>query len=164
MSYRTPNRIESIQRLSAIVARLKEEGKRVVFTNGCFDLIHVGHTRYLEAARKMGDCLIVAVNGDRSVARLKGERRPIVCLEERMEILAGFRFVDYVVSFEEPDPYATIGALKPNVLIKGGDWAVEQIIGGDLVEAEGGSVLTIPEIKGRSTTNIIEKIVGRNRA
>ena len=159
MIYRKRDKIKSIERLATIITRLKEKRKKVVFTNGCFDLIHVGHTRYLEAARRKGDCLIVAVNSDHSVARIKGNQRPLICLEERMEIVASFYFVDYVVSFDDLDPYRTIRILKPNVLVKGGDWAVDQIIGKDIVEIEGGSVLTIPEIKGNSTSAIIKKII-----
>lgn len=159
----TPDeKLFSIADLTLVIEKLKAQGKRVVFTNGCFDLIHTGHTRYLLEARKAGTHLIVAVNSDSSVSRLKGEKRPVIPLQERMEILAGFFFVDFVTSFDELDPYNVIRQLKPNVLIKGGDWPVEKIIGRDIVEAEGGEVFTIPQIPGRSTTGIIERILKLN--
>ena len=164
MAYRKANKVVAVEELAAIVAHLKREGKRVVFTNGCFDLIHVGHTRYLEAARGKGDCLVVAVNSDRSVSRIKGKQRPIVALAERMEIVAGFQFIDYVTSFDDPDPYRIIKALKPNVLVKGGDWSIDRIVGKEIVEADGGNILTIPVIEGRSTSSIIEKIATIYRA
>ncbi len=145
--------------LNPIISKLKKQNQNIVFTNGCFDLIHTGHTRYLKAARDEGDKLIVAVNSDNSVQQLKGSKRPIIPLDERMEVLAGLYFVDFVVSFDELDPYNVIKKLKPNILIKGGDWPVNQIIGKDLVEKEGGRVFTIPEIPGRSTTSVIERIL-----
>lgn len=152
------DKIFEIPILAQKIKLLKKQGKKIVFTNGCFDIIHTGHTRYLHAARKEGDALIVAVNSDSSVRQLKGKTRPIVPLEERMEVLASLFFVDFVVSFDEPDPYNTIKQLKPNILIKGGDWPIDKIIGKDLVEGSGGKVYTIPEIPGQSTTGIIEKI------
>jgi len=154
-------KIVSWEVLRSIVISLQRDGCKVVFTNGCFDLIHTGHTRYLQAARQAGDCLVVGVNSDHSVRQLKGDKRPILPLAERMEILAGFGFVDYVVSFEETDPYRLIQTLRPNILVKGGDWSIDRIIGRELVEAEGGSVFTVPEIKGHSTTQIIERILQR---
>jgi rfaE bifunctional protein nucleotidyltransferase chain/domain len=147
--------------LKSIVERLRGDGQRVVLTNGCFDLIHTGHTRYLEAARAAGDCLVVAVNSDDSVRQLKGSKRPIIPLEERMEILAGFAFVDWVVAFSERDPYRLIEEVRPSMLVKGGDWPLESIIGRDLVMGDGGSVFTIPKIEGRSTSAIIELIAER---
>lgn len=147
--------------LAEIIKRRKEKGERVVFTNGCFDLIHTGHTRYLEQARQAGDCLIIGVNSDASVVGLKGDKRPIISLDERMEVLAGFYFVDYVISFSESDPYNLIKMLQPSILVKGGDWAVDEIIGKDIVEASGGSVFAIPEIPGQSTTKIIKRIIDR---
>ncbi len=155
-------KIFTVDKLSPIICDLKKQEKRVVFTNGCFDLIHTGHTRYLREAKSVGDCLIVAVNSDQSVSSLKGHRRPVIPLDERMEVLAGFYFVDFVVAFEELDPYNLISKLKPNVLIKGGDWSVDRIIGKDLVEAGGGEVFTIPEIPGSSTTSIINRIIELN--
>jgi rfaE bifunctional protein nucleotidyltransferase chain/domain len=147
------------QELADLIQQRKEAGQKVVFTNGCFDLIHTGHTRYLEQARVAGDCLIIGVNSDESVSRLKGDKRPIVTLNERMEVLAGLHFVDYLISFNELDPYNLIKVLRPSMLVKGGDWPLEDIIGKDIVEADGGSVFTIPEIRGQSTTRIINKII-----
>ena len=150
---------ENTQDLAVLVQKRKKSGKKVVFTNGCFDLIHTGHTRYLEQARIAGDCLIIGVNSDESVRELKGEKRPIVKLEERMEVLASLHFVDYLISFNELDPYNLIQALRPSILVKGGDWPIDDIIGKDIVEADGGSVCTIKEIPGQSTTRIIKRII-----
>ncbi|MBU2647434.1 D-glycero-beta-D-manno-heptose 1-phosphate adenylyltransferase [bacterium] len=147
--------------LADIIKQRKERGEKVVFTNGCFDLIHTGHTRYLEQARQAGDCLIIGVNSDASVIGLKGNKRPIISLDERMEVLAGFYFVDYVISFSESDPYNLIKTLQPSILVKGGDWAVDEIIGKDIVEASGGAVFAVPEIPGQSTTEIIKRIIDR---
>lgn len=158
----TENKIRTPETLRPILEKIQSEGKKVVFTNGCFDLVHTGHTRYLREARAAGDYLVIAVNSDISVQGLKGPKRPIRPLAERMEILAGFYFVDYLVSFDEPDPYNVIKQLQPDLLIKGGDWPIEKIIGRDLVEARGGSVYTIPEIPGESTTEIINLILERS--
>ncbi len=147
--------------LARIIGQRKDQGDKIVFTNGCFDLIHTGHTRYLQQARLAGDCLVVGVNSDESVRTLKGKKRPIVTLEERMEVLTGFSFVDYIVPFNELDPYNLIKELRPSILIKGGDWAIDEIIGKDIVEADGGSVFAVPEIKGQSTSEIIARIVDR---
>lgn len=159
MQIMSQHKIFQVADLVPIVEDLKKSKQQIVFTNGCFDLIHTGHTRYLQAARAAGDQLIVAVNSDRSVRELKGNQRPIIPLEERMEVLAGFYFVDFIVSFDEPDPYLTIKQLKPNILVKGGDWSIEKIIGRDIVEQDGGRVFTIPVIPGRSTSAIISHIV-----
>ncbi|PIZ18489.1 MAG: D-glycero-beta-D-manno-heptose 1-phosphate adenylyltransferase [Deltaproteobacteria bacterium CG_4_10_14_0_8_um_filter_43_12] len=155
------NKIEDRKDLKKVVERLKKEGKRVVFTNGCFDLIHVGHTRYLQEARKLGDVLIVGVNSDRSVRRIKGKKRPVIPEEERAEVLSALQCVDFVVIFHEPDPLNIISLLKPDVLVKGGDWGEDAIIGREVVESIGGKVVRIPEIKGASTSSIIDKIVNR---
>ena len=137
----------------------RTRGKRIVFTNGCFDLMHVGHTRYLQAAKDLGDLLVVGVNGDASVRTLnKAPDRPIVSESQRAEVVAALGSVDYVVLFDEPDPHSLIAALQPDVLVKGGDWAVERIIGRDIVEARGGVVRTIPLVPGVSTTSLIERI------
>lgn len=144
--------------LTKIVQKYQSLGKKFVFTNGCFDLIHTGHTRYLQEAKFAGDFLIVALNSDISVSTLKGPKRPIIPLDERMEIMAAFSFVDFVTSFEELDPARIIETLKPDILIKGGDWPIDKIIGREIVEGNGGKVYTIPEIPGRSTTEIINKI------
>jgi D-glycero-beta-D-manno-heptose 1-phosphate adenylyltransferase len=137
----------------------RTRGKRIVFTNGCFDLMHVGHTRYLQAAKDLGDLLVVGVNGDASVRSLnKAPDRPIVPDAQRAEVVAALGSVDYVILFDEPDPHSLIAALQPDILVKGGDWAVEQIIGRDIVEARGGVVRTIPLVPGVSTTSIIQRI------
>jgi D-beta-D-heptose 7-phosphate kinase/D-beta-D-heptose 1-phosphate adenosyltransferase len=139
-------------------ARLQREGKRVVFTNGCFDLIHPGHVRYLKQAHLLGDVLIVALNSDRSVRHLKGEGRPILTEPERAEVLSALECVDYVTVFDGPDPGELISALLPDVLVKGGDWSVDKIVGREAVEAAGGRVLSLPYIEGASTTDLIERI------
>jgi D-beta-D-heptose 7-phosphate kinase/D-beta-D-heptose 1-phosphate adenosyltransferase len=150
--------------LRKIIGNLKREGKRVVFTNGCFDILHVGHIRYLTRARKMGDLLIVGLNTDRSVRTIKGPRRPIVPQEERAEVLAALEIVDYIVLFDEPDPLRLITALKPHILVKGADWSKGEIIGRDLVEKAGGTVARIPLVPGSSSTNIIQKILKAYRS
>lgn len=155
------NKIKDKEDLKKVVERVKKEGKRVVFTNGCFDLIHVGHTRYLEEAKKLGDILIVAVNSDQSVRTIKGNKRPIIPEEERAEVLSALQCVDFVVIFDEPDPLNIISSLKPDVLVKGGDWREDAIIGKEVVESIGGKVVRIPEIKGASSSSIIDKIVNR---
>lgn len=144
--------------VSALTAR-RTQGRRVVFTNGCFDLMHVGHTRYLQAARELGDLLVVGVNTDRSVRSLnKGLDRPIVPEHQRAEVLAALACVDYVVLFDEPDPGRLIIEIQPDVLVKGGDWTPDKIIGRETVEARGGVVKTIPLVPGVSTTVLVEKI------
>lgn len=138
--------------------RLRQARKRLVFTNGCFDLLHVGHARYLQAASRLGDALVVAINSDRSVRELKGAGRPIVNERERAELLAALGAVDYVTIFDELSPRALIAALLPDILVKGGDYGLEEIHGREEVEAAGGRVLSLPFIKGASTSSIIEKI------
>ncbi|MFH1092003.1 MAG: D-glycero-beta-D-manno-heptose 1-phosphate adenylyltransferase [Pseudomonadota bacterium] len=133
-------------------------GGRVVFTNGCFDLLHVGHLRYLAQARAWGDFLIIGLNSDRSVETIKGPPRPIIPQDQRTEILAGLTLVDAVVIFDQPDPLELITFLQPDLLVKGGDWSVEKIIGREVVEARGGRALTVPLTPGISTTAILERI------
>jgi rfaE bifunctional protein nucleotidyltransferase chain/domain len=152
-------KIKTVPELLPLLGILRAAGKQIVFTNGCFDLIHTGHTRYLSKARSFGDILIVAVNSDASVRRIKGEKRPITAEADRMETLAALECVDYVVLFDEPDPHRIIAELQPDVLVKGGDWPVEKIIGRDIVEARGGKVISVGYIEGASTTGIIERIV-----
>jgi D-beta-D-heptose 7-phosphate kinase/D-beta-D-heptose 1-phosphate adenosyltransferase len=147
--------------LCEILKGLKAEGKRIVFTNGCFDLLHIGHLRYLEKAKALGDILVVGVNSDASVQGLKGPRRPVLPLEERMELLSGLECVDYVVSFDEPTPLKLITVLKPHLLVKGGDWSKETIVGKEVVEGLGGEVVTLPFIEGNSTSRLIEAILER---
>jgi rfaE bifunctional protein nucleotidyltransferase chain/domain len=153
------NKIKTVQELRPLLDILRASGRKIVFTNGCFDLIHTGHTRYLAKAKSLGDLLIVAVNSDSSVRGIKGEKRPINSEADRMETLAALESVDYVVPFNEPDPHRIIGELQPDVLVKGGDWPIEKIIGRDIVEARGGKVVSTGYIEGASTTGIIEKIV-----
>ena len=138
--------------------RMRREGKRVVFTNGCFDLLHAGHVRYLAEARALGDALIVGLNSDRSVRALKGEGRPILNANERAEVIAALEAVDYVVVFEEDTPREVIARLLPDVLVKGGDWPLDRIVGRQEVEAAGGKVVSLSYIEGSSTTDIIERI------
>ncbi|MBN1625914.1 MAG: D-glycero-beta-D-manno-heptose 1-phosphate adenylyltransferase [Deltaproteobacteria bacterium] len=142
------------------VEELKSVGKKIVFTNGCFDILHVGHARYLQEAKGLGDYLIVAVNSDRSVRAIKGPKRPVVSQDERAEMLAALGFVDAVVIFDEETPLKVIECLVPDVLVKGGDWRHEDIVGGDVVLAAGGEVRSIAFVEGVSTTGIIKKISG----
>lgn len=141
--------------------QLRQAGRTVVFTNGCFDLLHPGHVRYLAQARGLGDVLIVALNSDASVRALKGAGRPILNEQERAEVMAALACVDYVIIFNEPTPRETIAALLPDVLVKGGDWGVAQIVGREEVEAAGGRVLSLPFVAGCSTSEVIERIVQR---
>lgn len=147
--------LEAAQKL---VSQVKQLGKTVVFTNGCFDILHAGHVQYLEKAKALGDFLVVAINSDASVRRLKGEKRPINSEHDRAYILSRLKPVDAVVLFEEDTPLRIIEALLPDVLVKGADWTIENIVGKDIVEAHGGEVRTIEFLSGRSTTGTIEKI------
>ena len=140
------------------VDSLRKAGKRVVFTNGCFDLLHIGHVRYLQEARKQGDCLVVAVNSDSSVKQIKGSDRPKIPEEERAEVLAALGCVDWVTIFAEPDPLALIRLLKPDVLVKGTDWSEEEIVGAPEVREAGGQVLRIKLEPGSSTSALIKRI------
>ncbi|HEU4390011.1 MAG TPA: D-glycero-beta-D-manno-heptose 1-phosphate adenylyltransferase [Blastocatellia bacterium] len=142
--------------------RLRDDGRRVVFTNGCFDLLHPGHVRYLAEARSLGDALIVALNSDRSVRALKGETRPIMNEKERAEIIAALESVDLVTIFDEETPRELIAELLPDILVKGGDWAVEQIVGREEVEAAGGTVVSLPFLEGSSTSDIVRRIIKLN--
>ena len=143
---------------SALVARLRADGRTIVFTNGVFDLLHVGHLRYLQQARALGDALLVGVNSDRSVRAIKGPDRPITLENERAEILEALACVDGVVIFDEDTPHTLIAALQPDVLVKGADWAEDAIIGRDIVEARGGRVERVALEPGHSTSAIVEKI------
>jgi rfaE bifunctional protein nucleotidyltransferase chain/domain len=151
--------ILSRAKLVSAVKLLKKCGKKVVFTNGCYDLLHAGHVRFLKAAKKMGDVLLLALNSDSSVRRIKGKNRPITPQAERAELVAALAPVDIVTVFYEDDPYKIIKDVKPNVLVKGGDWALDKIIGADVVKANGGAVRNIRYIKGKSSTNIIKKVL-----
>ena len=139
--------------------RLRAEGKRLVFTNGCFDILHVGHVRYLQSAREQGDALVVAINSDRSVRELKGVGRPIMNEQERAEMLLALRAVDYVTVFDDLSPRALIAEVLPDVLVKGGDYQLNEIHGREETEAAGGRVLSLPFVEGASTSSIIEKIL-----
>lgn len=154
-------KIKKREELQKIVEALKTEGKRIVFTNGCFDLLHVGHIRYLEEAKALGDILIVAINSDRSVRMLKGPQRPILPEEERAEILSALGCIDYVTFFEDPTPLELITELQPHILVKGGDWTKESIVGKEIVEASGGKVVIVPFVEGHSTSNLIKTILTR---
>jgi rfaE bifunctional protein nucleotidyltransferase chain/domain len=142
----------------ALVSGLRAVGKTIVFTNGVFDLLHVGHLRYLQQARSFGDALIVGVNSDRSVRAIKGSGRPVTPQDERGEILAALACVDGVVVFDEETPYELIASLQPDVLVKGADWAADAIVGRDVVEARGGRVVRIPIEGGHSTSALLERI------
>jgi rfaE bifunctional protein nucleotidyltransferase chain/domain len=142
----------------AFVTRLRAAGQQIVFTNGVFDLLHPGHLRYLTRARALGDALIVGINSDRSVRTNKGPGRPITPQEERAEVLAALRCVDAVVIFDGDTPHELIAALQPDVLVKGADWAADEIVGRDIVEARGGKVVRVPIEMGYATTGIIERI------
>jgi D-beta-D-heptose 7-phosphate kinase/D-beta-D-heptose 1-phosphate adenosyltransferase len=152
------NKILPKDRLKEQLDGSRETGKTIVFTNGCFDILHVGHVRYLREAKKLGDILVLALNSDVSVRAIKGEKRPLVPEDERADIMAGLESIDYVILFDDPTPQRLIEYLQPDILVKGGDWAEEAIAGADFVKARGGRVITIPLTEGRSTTNIVEKI------
>ncbi len=154
-------KIKVREELQYILHGLRTEGKRIVFTNGCFDLLHVGHLRYLEQAKRLGNILVVGVNTDRSVQTIKGRHRPILPEDERAELLSGLWCVDYVTLFDEPTPLELITQLKPDVLVKGGDWDMETIVGREVVEGSGGKVVTLPYIEGTSSSLIIEAILKR---
>ena len=151
-------KLKSVGELSEIAAQARAKRKIVVFTNGCFDLLHRGHVHMLREAKAQGDLLIVAMNSDSSVKAIKGPSRPIMSEIDRVELIAAMEMVDYVVVYDEPDPYDLIAAIKPNVLAKGGDWSPDKIIGADIVERDGGRVAVIPYLQGFSTTEIIERI------
>jgi len=155
-----PKRITQAALVSKIAA-LKRRGKTIVFTNGCFDLLHAGHVRYLAAARAMGDLLVVGVNSDASVRRLKGPTRPIVPLSQRMEVLAALSAVDYVVPFGAATPLGLITALAPDILVKGADWATTDIVGKEIVEQGGGRVARVRITPNLSTTRLIARIVSQ---
>ena len=138
--------------------RLRAGGRRLVFTNGCFDILHVGHVRYLGEARRLGDALLVAVNSDASVRELKGEGRPVMTEDERAELLAALEAVDYVTVFDDISPRALIAVVLPDVLVKGGDYALDEIHGREEVERAGGRVVALPFVEGASTTDLIERI------
>jgi len=152
------SKIYNREELKGELERLRREGRKIVFTNGCFDILHVGHVRYLQAARESGDVLVVALNSDSSVKAIKGEKRPLIPEGERAVVVAALESVDYVTVFSETTPLTLIECLRPDVLVKGGDWAEDQVVGREAVAKWGGHVVIIPVIKGASTTNIVDKI------
>ncbi|WP_413586384.1 D-glycero-beta-D-manno-heptose 1-phosphate adenylyltransferase [Bdellovibrio sp. HCB274] len=143
--------------ISEALAPLRSAGKKIVFTNGCFDLLHVGHVRYLQEAQALGDVLVVGVNSDASVKRLKGPTRPVQIENDRAEILAALGCVNFSVIFTEDTPENLIKKVKPDILVKGGDWKIDQIVGGAFVASYGGQVMSLQFIDGKSTTKLIEK-------
>jgi len=153
------SKVKSSETLRKIRAQLRRDGKRVVFTNGCFDLIHGGHIRLFRKAKSLGDVLIVALNTDASVRKIKGPQRPVFPLRERFEVLAAIEDIDFLASFSQETPQKIIAALLPDVLVKGGDWRPDQVVGREEVEAAGGKVVIVPYLKGRSSTAIIKKIL-----
>ncbi|CUU06948.1 rfaE bifunctional protein, domain II [Candidatus Thermokryptus mobilis] len=154
-------KIVEVDEIAKISMELKNKGKKIVFTNGCFDILHRGHVEYLSKAKQLGDVLIVGLNSDSSVKMIKGDKRPIVPQEDRAFILSNLSFVDYVVIFDEPTPYELISKIVPDVLVKGSDWSEENVVGRDIVEANGGKVVLIELVPGRSTTNVIKTIIER---
>lgn len=158
-SPRLTGKIVSLSALKAEILRLKKQGKRIVFTNGCFDILHYGHAKYLEDAKANGDILVVAVNSDSSVRKIKGKMRPIVDEANRLKLLACLESVDYVTLFKDTTPLKLIETVKPDVLIKGSDWDKSKIVGSGFVASYGGKVKTVKLVKGLSTTNLIKKIV-----
>jgi rfaE bifunctional protein nucleotidyltransferase chain/domain len=160
----TARKVQSPAALARTLAGLRRRGLRVVFTNGCFDLLHVGHVAVLERARRLGDALVVGLNSDRSVRGLaKGPGRPIVAQRERARMLAALACVDYVTIFDAPTPARLIAALRPDVLVKGADWSATQIVGAEAVRRAGGRVVRVPLVKGFSTTALIRRIAAAHR-
>ena len=151
-------KLKTLEEIKAIAVSARTNGKKVAFTNGCFDLLHRGHVHVLRAARACADLLIVGINSDQSIKQIKGPTRPVLPELDRCELLGAMEMVDFVVLFNEPDPHNLISAIRPDVLVKGGDWNTEKIIGADMVEEAGGRVVVVPYIKGFSTTEIIERI------
>lgn len=152
------DKVRTLGGLKKIIARLKAKGSSIVFTNGCFDLIHYGHVKYLQEAKKKGDILVVGVNSDASIRRIKGKNRPVVNETERVRLVAALESVDYAALFNEDTPLKLIKFIKPDVLVKGADWKKADIVGSDIVLANGGRVSTIKLARGHSTTNLIRKI------
>jgi len=156
--------LKTLEEIKAIRRKLKEENLKVVFTNGCFDLIHAGHVDYLSKAKALGDVLIVGLNSDASVSRIKGDKRPILLENERAFILSNLKPVNYVTIFDEDTPARLIRELIPDILVKGADWPMDKIIGRDIVEAGGGEVKTIEFVNNQSTSNIIKSILDRYKS
>jgi len=149
----------TLKKLKKILERLRKQNKKIVFTNGCFDIIHSGHIRVLKKAKERGDVLIVGLNSDKSVRKIKGSKRPIMNEKDRALILDSIKYVDYVVLFDEETPYNLIKEIEPDVLVKGSDYKLNEVVGADIVIKKGGEVFLVPLLKGKSTTNVIEKIL-----
>jgi rfaE bifunctional protein nucleotidyltransferase chain/domain len=152
------NKIFTRDVLAEKLEALRNQGKKIAFTNGCFDILHIGHVRYLREAKKTADVLVLALNSDYSVRSIKGEKRPLVTENERAEVLEALDFIDFITIFDESTPLELIKYLKPDILIKGGDWPEEKVVGREEVMKWGGYVVIIPEVAGKSTTNVVEKI------
>jgi D-beta-D-heptose 7-phosphate kinase/D-beta-D-heptose 1-phosphate adenosyltransferase len=152
------DKIKNLGELLEIVDVHRKKGKKIVFTNGCYDLIHIGHVRCFREGKKLGDVLIVAINSDRSVRSIKGPTRPIITQDERAEIMSALESVDYVTIFDQDDPLQIITSIKPDILVKGGDWNLDTIVGRDVVESYGGKVFALPLVPGVSTTQIINNM------
>ena len=159
----TVKKILTLENLVTRLGKVRKSGQKIVFTNGCFDIMHVGHVRYLAAARSKGDLLVVGLNSDASVRIIKGDKRPIVRQNHRAEVLASLGCVDFIVVFDEPDPLKLIQTLKPDVLVKGEDWTEDAIVGAEFVKSQGGKIVRISFVEELSTTAIIEKILQRYR-
>jgi len=154
-------KVKTFNEIVRLRAGLRKLGRKVVFTNGCFDILHVGHVRYLNEARSHGDALIVAINSDRSVREIKGNSRPVVPEADRAEVIAALASVDYAFIFDDPTPKEIIDAIVPDVLVKGADWSIQEIVGRDTVESAGGLVLNVPLAEGSSTSQIIQRVLER---
>jgi rfaE bifunctional protein nucleotidyltransferase chain/domain len=155
------NKIISRSQINNVIGDLKKKRQKIVFTNGCFDLLHVGHVRYLQEAASLGDCLIVGLNNDRSVRKIKGPKRPLIAEDQRAEVLAALTCVGYVVLFDEADPFKLIESIRPDILVKGADWSLDKIIGADLVHSYGGKVCRVDVVPQISTSEIIQRIISR---
>ncbi len=155
------DKIKALEAAKDECKHMKSLGKRIVFTNGCFDILHPGHTRYLSSAKGLGDVLVVAINSDHSVRIIKGPKRPILEQQTRAELVAALECVDLVLIFDEDNPLRVIQHLLPDILVKGGDWAEDEIIGADVVKKAGGDVKRIPFVTGFSTTDIVNRVVER---
>ena len=152
------DKIKGLKQLKIIISVLRSQGKSIVFTNGCFDILHFGHAKYLESAKSKGDILVVGVNSDSSIKRIKGDKRPIVSEKNRLNLIAALESVDYAIIFKEDTPLNLIKQIKPNILVKGSDWSKKDIVGKDFVSSYGGRALTIKLVKKFSTTSLINKI------
>ncbi len=157
----TDTKIKSPKELKKIILRLRRQGKKIAFTNGCFDILHYGHVNYLEKTKGLADILVVAINSDSSIKRIKGNRRPIMNLKHRLRIIAALEAVDFVTSFSQDTPLDLIKLLKPDILVKGGDWNRFKIVGKDIAESYGGRAITLPFIKGQSSSQIIKRLLKR---